>query len=212
MAHVFFSNCLPVADDAASKDDAAEGTRFCSQSFSRNPVFCINLPPIQFRRPIKTHMHARVKRCHPLPRWALHRGCRPWAASIQTPTLHTQATCAATSTLQNCLSTSYSDRGQSCLPQDQERLLLLGHFAIPWPLLIPRVCRENGSHALHSGLGNARTDIIKFRLIWPLDRPASPHSPAWHRVCVKQTCNPFPLERQRGLPTALGSGQWAWGW
>ena len=54
----FLSNCLPVADDAAAKNNEAEGTCFCSQSFSRSPVFYINLPPIRFRHPIQhTCMH-----------------------------------------------------------------------------------------------------------------------------------------------------------
>ena len=104
----FLSNCLPVADDAASKDDAAEGTRFCSQSFSRNPVFCINLPPIPFRRPIKhTCMHGS--------RGAILFHDEPFIG--------------------NAVHEQHRSKRRRCTRKQQAQ-------PPPWPLLIPRVCRE----------------------------------------------------------------------
>ena len=130
----FLSNCLPVAGDAAKKDAEAEGPRVL-HPFSSLPIS----PPRETRTCMHACMHACMRGSGEVPSFtspswrtpsrsiiiahhcAKRRRCRGKQEAGPLPHCSSRLLylCAYR---QTCL--SLSDRGQLCLPQDnQERVL-----------------------------------------------------------------------------------------
>ena len=84
-----------------------------------------------------------------------------------------------------------------------------------WPLLTPRVWRASWESRSTPWIGvceDWRDRVIGLDKFGHLtDRLLRNYSPAWHRVCRRQTRDPLLLARERALPAALGGGQWARG-